>query len=186
MRDKRRTVLEIKITFLHVVVFLSAVILIGIFLFYLGYQAGKTAAMAPEGARVTTSSEHIPLEGNDKPAGKPGAIQAEMDLHGESSNPPAARSESPPPKKVKPRPVERDAYYAVQVAAFENHAEAKSYSDLFSRHNYPTEIQRVAVRNKTMYRVLVGRYETREAAKTAKGGMEKLAGRSGFFLRRMP
>ena len=186
MRDKRRTVLEIKITFLHVVVFLSAVILIGIFLFYLGYQAGKTAALTPAGARVTTQSEHIPLD--EKAVSEtPNAIQAEMDLHGKSdAATPAARTESPPVRKVKPRPVERDTYYAVQVAAFENHAEAKSYSDMFIRHNYPTEIQRVVVQSKTMYRVLVGRFDSRQAAQDAKEKMEKLAGRTGFFLRRMP
>lgn len=186
MRDKHRTVLEIKITFLHVVVFLSAVILIGIFLFYLGYQAGKTAAMAPAGAKVTSSSEHIPLE-EEQVFEKPSAIKKEMDLHGQAE--PAAaetRSESTQTRKVKPRQVERDSYYAVQVGAFENHAEAKSYSDLFISNNFPTEIQRVVVHEKTMYRVLVGRFDAKQAAQDAKDRMEKIAGRTGFFLRRMP
>ncbi|MDY0296118.1 MAG: SPOR domain-containing protein [Acidobacteriota bacterium] len=186
MRDKNRTVLEIKITFLHVVVFLSAVILIGIFLFYLGYQAGKTAAAAPPGARVTTAGEHIPLE-QEIVSEKPSAIKDEIDIHGRGD---AAVTEpvpdSQPARKVKPRPVERDSYYAVQVGAFENHAEAKSYSDLFINNNFPTEIQRVVVNEKTMYRVLVGRFDSKEEAQSAKSRMEKLAGRSGFFLRRMP
>jgi|GEM_PF-5049278 len=36
-----KTYFEFKITFLHIVVFLVAVIAIGIFLFYMGYQAGQ-------------------------------------------------------------------------------------------------------------------------------------------------
>ena len=36
-----KTYFEFKITFLHIVVFLIAVISIGIFLFYMGYKAGQ-------------------------------------------------------------------------------------------------------------------------------------------------
>ena len=39
-----KTYFEIKITFVHIVVFLIAVIAIGIFLFYMGYQAGQRRA----------------------------------------------------------------------------------------------------------------------------------------------
>ncbi|HDP95572.1 MAG TPA: SPOR domain-containing protein [Candidatus Aminicenantes bacterium] len=186
MRDKHRTVLEIKITFVHVVVFLSAVILIGIFLFYLGYQAGKAAAMTPAGAKVTSSSEHIPLE-EERVSEKPSAIRQEMDIHGRADTAAAEPGSEPASaRKVKPRQVERDSYYAVQVGAFENHAEAKSYSDLFINNNFPTEIQRVVVHEKTMYRVLVGRFDSKQEAQDGKERMQKIAGRTGFFLRRMP
>ncbi len=41
--EVEKSYLEIKITFIHIVVLLVGVILIGVFLFYLGYQSGKSA-----------------------------------------------------------------------------------------------------------------------------------------------
>ncbi len=186
MRDNRRSYLEIKITFIHVVVFLAAVILIGIFLFYLGFQAGKSSLSAPESTLAETSEQVRVDDTSIKPSKS--AIQDEMNLHEGEPVAQPGKSNTQPPKarKVKARSVQRDTYFAVQVAAFENHAEAKSYSDLFIRNNHPTEIHSVVVGGKTMYRVLVGRYQTRTDAGDALGNLEKLAGRKGFFIRRMP
>ena len=186
MRDNRRSYLEIKITFIHVVVFLAAVILIGIFLFYLGFQAGKSSVSAPESAMAETREQVRVDETSIKPSKS--AIQDEMNLH---EGEPETRSvktpaQTPKARKVKARSIQRATYFTVQVAAFENHAEAKSYSDLFNRNNHPTEIHSVVVGGKTMYRVLVGRYQTRADAGDAQGTLEKLAGRKGFFIRRMP
>lgn len=43
MDDTEKSYLEIKVTFHHILILLVGVILIGSFLFYLGYQAGKTS-----------------------------------------------------------------------------------------------------------------------------------------------
>ncbi len=43
MNNMEKSYLEIKVTLLHVMIMLAGVIVIGIFLFYLGYQAGKSS-----------------------------------------------------------------------------------------------------------------------------------------------
>jgi cell division protein FtsN len=48
MDDMEKSYLEIKVTFHHILILLVGVILIGSFLFYLGYQAGKTALTSQE------------------------------------------------------------------------------------------------------------------------------------------
>ena len=44
-----KTYFDIRVTFVHVVIFLIAVIAIGIFLFYMGYQAGHRLGDQPAG-----------------------------------------------------------------------------------------------------------------------------------------
>ena len=58
-----KTYFEIKITFMHIVVFLVAVIAIGIFLFYMGYQAGQRRA-DPRTAIANEQGQPKPLPRN--------------------------------------------------------------------------------------------------------------------------
>ncbi|HLP57647.1 MAG TPA: SPOR domain-containing protein [Candidatus Deferrimicrobium sp.] len=48
MNDTEKSYLEIRVTFHHILILLVGVILIGSFLFYLGYQAGKTSTKSQE------------------------------------------------------------------------------------------------------------------------------------------
>lgn len=54
MDDIEKSYLEIKVTFHHILILLVGVILIGSFLFYLGYQAGKTSTKNLEQKFVPT------------------------------------------------------------------------------------------------------------------------------------
>jgi hypothetical protein len=52
-----KTYFDIRVTFIHVVIFLIAVIAIGIFLFYMGYQAGHRLGDQPAG--IVNEAEQI-------------------------------------------------------------------------------------------------------------------------------
>lgn len=196
MRDRQsdKSYLEIKVTFIHVVILLVAVIGIGFFLFYLGYQAGKSAG----GDRLSTEAlrqgagtvEEIKITDDaqsQKPSEQDPSINREIELHQkpDSRQGRSGQNRDKPGEKIKAKPLTRESYYVVQVGAFENHAEARSYSDKFIKWRYPAEIQRVTVNDKIMFRVLVGRYSSRNTAKAAVPALEKLAKRTGFFVRKL-
>lgn len=203
--DSEKSYLEIKVTFVHIIVLLVAVIGIGIFLFYLGFQAGKSSLSdritSDELRKGAANTQEIKIADDlsQSPSNNPSEendIDTEMRLHerpASQDNAPKVQEQQPdnqkpvssPPKKIATHTAKREPYYVVQVGAFENHQEAKSYSDKFSKMRYPTEIQKTIVRNVMMFRVLVGNYSSKELAKREVLTLEKLAGRSGFFVKRM-
>lgn len=203
--DSEKSYLEIKVTFVHIIVLLVAVIGIGIFLFYLGFQAGKSSLSdrisSDELRKGVNNTQEIKIaddlsQTSPKAQGKENGIDQEMRLHQQPAHQekaaevkePTPKKEiaaSTPPKVIATRPASRDPYYVVQVGAFENHQEAKSYSDKFSKMRYPTEIQKTIVRNVVMFRVLVGNYTSKDLANREVKTLERLAGRTGFFVKRM-
>ena len=70
MNNLEKSYLEIKVTFLHIVILLIGVVLIGIFLFYMGYQAGKSATknqdLTTEMTRAQGNSKEIRILDNNK------------------------------------------------------------------------------------------------------------------------
>jgi hypothetical protein len=190
-RESDRSYLEIKVTFIHVVILLAAVIGIGFFLFYLGYQAGKSAVgdrLSDEDLRkgVGTAEEIKITDDALSQKSKAQGIDQEIRLHQQPVNRSQTKKETGEPgEKIKAKPVTRQPYYVVQVGAFENHAEARSYSDKFIKLRYPAEIQRVTVKGKIMFRVLVGHFSIRDAAKQQIPVLERLANKTGFFIRKL-
>ncbi|MCU0286687.1 MAG: SPOR domain-containing protein [Acidobacteria bacterium] len=57
MDDTEKSYLEIRVTFHHILILLVGVILIGSFLFYLGYQAGKTSSKSQEQKTLLAKDE---------------------------------------------------------------------------------------------------------------------------------
>ncbi|HLP47148.1 MAG TPA: SPOR domain-containing protein [Candidatus Kapabacteria bacterium] len=57
MNDTEKSYLEIRVTFHHILILLVGVILIGSFLFYLGYQAGKTSTKNLEQKNLPVKNE---------------------------------------------------------------------------------------------------------------------------------
>lgn len=161
--------MEIKVTFLHIFVLLIAVILIGIFLFYLGFQAGKSSVKNQFATSSITANtgetEKIDLEveppKKNKEAGE-SAIENELKLHSK-----------PEEKKLKPRPLRKKSYYTIQVGAYAEYSNAKKESDKFSRLGYHTEILSFIQNDQKLYRVRVGRFETLEKAEKEKSRLEK-------------
>jgi len=184
-----KTYFEFKITFLHIVVFLVAVIAIGIFLFYMGYQAGqrradpRTAIANQQGREEAAGAEELSVI-DEKPirttAGKvaapdktggPQSIPEEMKLHEKESAPnvPPARTAEPPPAEVK-RPNAAPGY-AIQVGAFADFANAQKCSRKFTALGYPTAI--ITDNQRKLHTVQVGSYSSLAAAQKEMAKLER-------------
>ena len=169
MAGMDKSYLEIKVTFIHILILVVAVILIGVFLFYLGFQAGKSSVKNQFAASSITAetgkTEKIDLKAEPpEKTRKPGqsAIDNEMKLY-----------DKPKEKKVNPLPLQKESYYAIQVGAYADYSNAKKESDKFSGLGYQTEILSFIQKTKKLYRVRVGRFSTLEQAQKEKSKLEK-------------
>lgn len=174
-----KTYFEIKITFVHIVVFLIAVIGIGIFLFYMGYQAGQRrddaqAAMVSgqNQADVADNPEELKIV-DEKPIKTPGektaakqTIPEEMKLHQ------AQEEKEPPAAVLKKSPADQN--YTIQVGAFADFANAQKCSSRFSARGYQTTIIVETVNRKKLHTVQVGSFATMAEAQKEKTKLENL------------
>jgi cell division protein FtsN len=169
MAGSDKSYLEIKVTFIHILVLLVAVILIGIFLFYLGFQAGKSS-MRNQFANSSTikdsnATEKIELQENpvdSAGSGDHSTIDNEMKLH-----------TSPGAEKIPVKPVQKESYDSIQVGAYANFSNARQESEKFSKLGYQTEILSTILNNQKLFRVRVGKFNTLEQAENAKRRLEK-------------
>jgi cell division protein FtsN len=175
-----KSYLEIKVTFQHILILLAGVIIIGSFLFYLGYQAGKSSlnkssqtAKAGDAKSIEISSEDDPdkIEQAEEPS-----ISEEIKLH---QQPTEGEKQDVKPAK----PLNRGTYFSVQVGAFNSHTLAKNYSMKFSKAGYPTSISQALVKGRTWYRVRVGNYSTRAEAVAEKKKLEKMENKKFAVVR---
>lgn len=189
MSNQEKSYLEIKVTLLHIVVLLAGVIVIGIFLFYLGYQAGKSSMQNQASSshiaenrdkskeiKIIDNGEQIVTEPVQKQEDAP-SIDNEMNLPQqpvEEKNNENKEGKKEDRQVIKPKAVARDAYYSIQVGAFSDFTNAKNYSEKFRKMGYPTEILSTTGKNGTLYRVRVGNFPSRNAAQQDKNVLEKL------------
>lgn len=171
MSDIDKSYLEIKVTFQHILILLAGVIIIGAFLFYLGYQAGKSSINKSSMAAKAGDSKSIEIKNEADPdkiaQTEEPSISEEIKLHQQ----PAEEGK----QEVKPaKPLQRDTSFSIQVGAFNSHVLAKNYSTKFSKAGYPTSISQALVKGKTWYRVRVGDYATRAEATAEKKKLEKM------------
>ena len=169
MVDSNRSYLEIKVTFIHIFILLIAVILIGVFLFYLGFQAGKSSIRnqfaASSISNNSEGTEKIELTDSgpgEKKTNGDSTIDTEMKLHDQSKL-----------EKVKTKPAKKESYYTIQVGAYADFANARAESDKFSRQGYHTEILSMVQKNKKLFRVRVGKFKTLKKARKEKDKLEK-------------
>lgn len=175
-----KTYFDIRITFIHVVIFLIAVIAIGIFLFYMGYQAGHRLGDQPAGIvnevnqtePATTNQEKIktidekPIQPVIDQTNTKQSIPEEMKLH-EKQMP----GELPPTTK---KNVFSDQNYAIQVGAFADFANAQKYSEKFAKLGYQTEIIVESINKKQLHTVRVGSFISLAEAQKEKDRLESL------------
>jgi cell division protein FtsN len=187
-----KTYFEFKITFLHIVVFLAAVIAIGIFLFYMGYQAGQrrsdprtaVANALDEGADASELSvvDEKPLKTAPASPAPGRSIPAEMKLHEEqdaakpATRLPAAATEKPaaegrPPAAAPPPAAAAEPRYTIQVGAFADFANAQKCSRRFTSLGYPAAI--ITDNQKKLHTVQVGSFATLAEAQKEKASLEK-------------
>jgi cell division septation protein DedD len=175
-----KTYFDIRITFIHIVIFLIAVIAIGIFLFYMGYQAGHRLGNQP--AEIVNDTNQTELaaanqekinEIDEKPiksvsdkANSKQSISDEMKLH-EKQLP----GELPP---ITRKNVFSDQNYSIQVGAFADFANAQKYSEKFAKLGYQTEIIVETINKKKLHTVRVGSFASLAEAQNEKDRLESL------------
>ena len=182
MNSLEKSYLEIKVTLMHIVILLVGVIIIGIFLFYLGYQAGKSSlknqdVKAQLTERGNRTKEINILEDNEKAEELPvtkhkntPSINEEMKLHQQPVRERAGKAG----QTIKGRTVKKESYYSVQVGAFSSFTNAKNYAAKFGRLGYPTEILSTTSQDRTLYRVRVGNFKNKDAAEKEKKKFERM------------
>ena len=179
MAESDKSYLEIKVTFIHIFVLLIAVILIGVFLFYLGFQAGKSSIQnqfnSSSISKESGKTEKIELTeskpGKEKPT-EDTAIDKEMKLHDQTES-----------GRLRSKAVEKERYFTIQVGAYADFANARSESDKFSRLGYHTEILSTLQKNKKLFRVRVGKFPNMKKARREKAKLEKREKRKFDIIR---
>ncbi len=171
-----KTYFEFKITFLHIVVFLIAVIAIGIFLFYMGYQAGQRrfdprTAIANEqvredaaGAEELRIVEEKPIRTTAEKAVSGQSIRQEMKLHQEQ-----VKKEEPP---AVAKNLAAESNYTIQVGAFADFANAQKCSRKFTNLGYQTAI--ITDNQRKLHTVQVGNFVSLADAQKEKAKLESL------------
>jgi len=177
-----KTYFEFKITFLHIVVFLVAVIAIGIFLFYMGYQAGQrradprtaiaNAQNQGDGGRMEELSivDEKPVQTVPaKPASRQ-AIPAELKLHEEQPTPKVPAQGAQEPSAAPAKKPAAELNYTIQVGAFADFANAQKCSRRFTGLGYQAAI--ITDNQKKLHTVQVGSFATLAAAQREKAKLE--------------
>ncbi len=189
-----RSYFELKVTFVHIVVLLVSVLMIGILLFYLGYRAGY--ASSQRGPRSEASLATVPPPDTPPAAA---AISQEMRLHREepstpASEPPAALpaaspQEAPaavekPAPAITPvaKPVTSEGRFTIQIGAFSDQKAARKESERFAELGLPIEIIAEVVKGKSYQTVRVGRFLTRGEAEKERNRLERL-GNKKFLIK---
>ncbi len=172
--------LEIKVRFIHIVVLLGGVSIIGILLFYIGFQAGKSSAKirstTPQINRQAKTQAKQPDRVEiiqEKPIQKQKAskIKKEFDLHKPKRKVEPPKREE---KKISGRSVKTESYYSIQVGSFANFSNAQKYSAKFSKLGYQSEILTTITKNKKSFRVRIGHFRDLNTAKNKKKILEKM------------
>jgi len=182
--EVEKSYIEIKVTFIHIVVLLVGVIVIGIFLFYLGFQAGKSSArnqilqaQLPDAAGKTDEIQLVDQEDKTPTKAKEPSISDEIKLHQLPS------SSGEKKERIKAKPLKKERYFSVQVGAFADYNNAKNYAAKFANMGYPTEISTIVKNNKSLHRVRVGNFKNRNRAKQEQRKLEKMESKKFAIVR---
>jgi cell division protein FtsN len=185
--EMEKSYVEIKVSFIHIVVLLAGVLVIGVFLFYLGYQAGKssvhTEMQASNNAQSAAKTEELKLpEDTEKskkketPKQQEASISDEIRLHQLPTTTTATTTSPKEEKKtaqneqkelkeqVKSKPAVKESYFVIQVGAFADYSNAQKYSTRFATAGYPTEIDTSENNGKKLFKVRVGNFKSRADA----------------------
>ncbi len=177
MYQKEKSYLELKVTFVHILILLISLIFIGGFLFYLGYSAGKNSVGSINLAKNTQTDRYESDEVLDfssekkdnsvkKSTSKSDEISSELEQYNEK------KKEKANTKIEKVKTINRKSYFSIQVGSFNSHKLAKNYASRFTSLGYQTDISQVFIGNKIWFRVRVGVFHSLSKAKHEKNKLE--------------
>lgn len=177
MNNREKSYLEIKVTFIHILVLLVAIILIGIFLFSLGYKAGKSSIKESTTSSKFTKDFQKPEEikiVKEKPVKIKGKKESGITEEEKRFNQKSLKKIYPEKEQIKGKTIKREPYYSIQVGAFSLFYNAKKYSEKFAKLGYQTEILSTIKNSKKLFRVRVGNFKNLNDAKKEKQKLENM------------
>jgi cell division protein FtsN len=154
---KNKDYRELQITSTQLVIIFFSILILGIVIFLLGVSVGKKQALIADRnqALPETASEFLVKE-------KPKPLKENPDQIGEE-----IASHQQAREKASPLPVQtegKDLYY-VQVGAFNDRNSALSFAETFKTKGYtPVVLDPFPTDRKSVYRVRISGYRTREDA----------------------
>ncbi|MHB8094059.1 MAG: SPOR domain-containing protein [Candidatus Aminicenantales bacterium] len=185
---------EIQVSSSALVFIFLAILVLGVFIFLLGVSVGKKQAqiagpptvLAQRTVESVIPEQPIPQADAEKtpPAGIVGTTPVET-TQVESTRDPV-REETPTPKpKVteEPRPAARGGY-SIQVGAFQEKSQASTLAARYRNQGYSAAvIDPLPTDRKTVYRVRLTGYPTKEKADQALAELNSSSGKkTGFFV----
>ena len=185
---------EIQVSSSALVFIFLAILVLGVFIFLLGVSVGKKQAQIagpPTLLTQRTVESVIPEQpvpqadaGMTPPAGRTGTIPAEAAPVEPTRNP--VREETPAPKPEAaeaPRPAAPGGY-SIQVGAFQEKSQASALAVRYRNQGYSAAvIDPLPTDRKTVYRVRLAGYPTKEKADQALAELNSSSGKkTGFFV----
>lgn len=175
-----RTYFDLRITFIHILIFFLALGILGIMVFYMGYRVGSRSnpPVISNNSSETISSnrpneEWAPVK--EKKAELPRkipdstrvSVPSERDVHQESE-----KKATAPPSQTKEA---LKIIYTIRVGSFANPENAAHYAEKFQQKGYPVAVISPKPGDKgNLYQVRVGVFTDKEKAKIEKEKLEKL------------
>ncbi len=154
---KNKDYREIQLTSSQLVFIFLGILILGVVIFLLGVSVGKKQAQIIRGSELPAQAKLD--QAKDKeilPSTKPkDAIGKELASHQKMS----AKTPKEPPKAGK-----KELFY-IQVGAFNNREPASAFAEEFKKKGYPALVlDPFPSDRKTVFRVRIGGYETKEKA----------------------
>lgn len=167
---------ELQLTSSQLVFIFLAIIILGIIIFLLGVSTGKKQAQIARSseAPAETLTEKVEPERPQTASATEDSLSKELASHQK------AKEEAKPQT---PLSVQQQDLYYVQVGAFNNEQAAQTFSENFKGSGYNVLVlQPFQTDRKSVYRVRVGGFETRELALAAKDKLAKQTRKSDYFV----
>ncbi|MFO7981231.1 MAG: SPOR domain-containing protein [Candidatus Aminicenantes bacterium] len=164
MRNKDYRELQISSSML-IFVFI-AIIVLGIVIFLLGVSVGKKQASLTK----QTQFADVPIEQvqEKKPAASEQPEQDKDKINQEIASHAKIKSKEQAQEAEKPSPVKQNLYY-IQVGAYTDKSSASKIADKYNNMGFKSlVVSPLPTDRRTIYRVRIGGYETREEAEEIK------------------
>jgi cell division septation protein DedD len=186
---------EIQVSSSSLVFIFLAILVLGVFIFLLGVSVGKKQAqitgpptvLAQRTVESVIPEQPIPQADAAKTSrtGITETAPAEKTPVESTRNP--VREEAPAPKPEvteEPRPAAARGGYSIQVGAFQEKSQASALAARYRNQGYTAAvIDPLPTDRKTVYRVRLAGYPTREKADLALAGLNSSSGKkTGFFV----
>ncbi len=180
---------ELRVTIFHIIIFLLALILLGVFLFFMGYRAAvnriplqtakaeskeKTAEMQVKTEPAEEIIEEKPVVQEKTSAAAESSIQQELQMHQIQETVKKRETTSPASAEL----------FVIQVGAFSDYQKAKAVAEDYRRQNYAVDIVAEIVRGKRLHLVRVGNFSTLREAETEKTKLENRSGQK-FLVKKI-